>query len=1040
MNLYSRALKYIDIEDVKKKNCNKLIEDTLFNERIKQAREVLKNWNSPTYSDWRSNHLKEGMTTGNVFYTTFPSTGETNLDNIDGSNADSYTDAGGNDAFEGTSIRSNGTGEGSDGGFDLGQSYLGFDGDASTRWAILNPIDSTKFDTLVLRAIRGDDSNGGEDPDAAGEELRLYYLTPDGNTFRSISINPDGQQVLPANSDIIIGLSDGSSQSLRDWSISLPSYARGEGFTYMLYQLTNSGAGFDHYGITNIKYQRRAPLSLLVSLDSPEATSFISDGSGGMTAEEKKKRLEDMLAASDEYLETMFPTNQEAMERARENLQRNIDISLDPNTFVFPEYGSPTYNQMYDTTLDATSSQREIDAYLEQQGRTIDTLDKDFVSRLGSEAVLNLINNTNPEYQEKVLNSFGIDMSLLTDFTDESYQKLTDFMGLRAGGTPSTGWDGKFYDYKDPALEASRIVPLDVYLKAKERTDFYGLERPDVAEPGKRYVMEKKYSFSNDNEATPLYTGPQNKELEDKAREAWNDIGKVGDSYGLGYTWDLSHFEKGMGTGNSRLAPGTNFAREQVIDSMTAVLEHMYKNADELAYHYLDWAVPSDDLDLTEPYDPLYLLTRTDKGKRALDIALNSTARQLDYPKPSSGGGGAAPVNIDWWYRDVKENDYTIEKFQKAYEKIKTLSTDFKTYEQDEWYIKDPNTTVTTLTEHPYSDQMRQTQQQPPDQGGPNKPYMNIKVGDEQVIVRGNETVLDTMRGIDNRQKNSIEREMDRIQKMPPDVRTELTRLLNYTGTSDPPPSSPKKQQSIEEYLASLSPEEIEEMEKQMKLQGQTRASGIDAVGLGLAILGGIALGTVGAGTAIGTTLGSALSRIKNLIPKRPPTIRPTQSRYPTPATSRPMSAKGKDFGARMRQQVSQEYGTTTSQQGGKVIRTKPTPQRGYNPGGNTSLLKNSYEPKGNLISEKSKDHNEIIAKQGKLKSPSEFFKRADVKPVYPDTPPPEMVQGRHPDLVDGEKVSDRFNRLDPISAKATPLTGNKNIDAKILKARKQAK
>ena len=58
-----------------------------------------------------------------------------------------------------------------------------------------------------------------------------------------------------------------------------------------------------------------------------------------------------------------------------------------------------------------------------------------------------------------------------------------------------------------------------------------------------------------------------------------------------------------------------------------------------------------------------------------------------------------------------------------------------------------------------------------------------------------------------------------------------------------------------------------------------------------------------------------------------------------TPGSPGKPTSKGADFGKRMRQQVAQEYGTTTSQQGGKVIRTRPTPQRGYNPGGNTSKL-----------------------------------------------------------------------------------------------------
>ena len=58
----------------------------------------------------------------------------------------------------------------------------------------------------------------------------------------------------------------------------------------------------------------------------------------------------------------------------------------------------------------------------------------------------------------------------------------------------------------------------------------------------------------------------------------------------------------------------------------------------------------------------------------------------------------------------------------------------------------------------------------------------------------------------------------------------------------------------------------------------------------------------------------------------------------------------------------------------------------------------------------------------------------------FPDNPPPEMVNGWHPSLVDGKYVSNRFNRLDPISAKAMPLTGNPHIDKKVKEARRQKK
>ena len=453
MNRYSRVFHHISLDDVKRNKIKSEEKQKDFFKSIREARNFLRDLNSPYYSDWRSNPIEEGMNTSNVFQTTFPGTGQSNLENIDANNADAYTAAGGQDALNGTSIKASGTGEGSDGGFDLGQSYLAFDGDATSRHAILDPIDSSKFDTMVINAIVGNDSNGGEDPDAAGEELRLYYLEPGGSSFRSISVNPVGDQILPANADVLIDLGAGNG-SLQQFSINLPSYARGVGFTYMLYQLTNSGTEFDHYGVTNIKYQRRNPITLFVSLDSPEAVSFINDGSGGLTPAEKKKRLEDMLAASDEYMDTMFPTNQEAMKRAEENLKRNIEISLDPDTFKFPEYGTPQYNQMYNPRMDADSDTEQIKNALESKGLTIDTLDKDFNKQrgvfqsLGYDGTLTLLNN--PDTQEQTLTAMGIDPGLVNNYTPASWEKISKITNLRPGGTPATGWDGKFYNYDDP--------------------------------------------------------------------------------------------------------------------------------------------------------------------------------------------------------------------------------------------------------------------------------------------------------------------------------------------------------------------------------------------------------------------------------------------------------------------------------------------------------------------------------------------------------------------------------------------------------------
>ncbi len=66
-----------------------------------------------------------------------------------------------------------------------------------------------------------------------------------------------------------------------------------------------------------------------------------------------------------------------------------------------------------------------------------------------------------------------------------------------------------------------------------------------------------------------------------------------------------------------------------------------------------------------------------------------------------------------------------------------------------------------------------------------------------------------------------------------------------------------------------------------------------------------------------------------------------------------------------------------------------------------------------------------------------------DGKPAplgFPMQEPPKTVNGKHPDLVDGKKIANRFNRLDPQSAKAMPPTGNPHIDKKVRAAAKKPK
>ena len=75
--------------------------------------------------------------------------------------------------------------------------------------------------------------------------------------------------------------------------------------------------------------------------------------------------------------------------------------------------------------------------------------------------------------------------------------------------------------------------------------------------------------------------------------------------------------------------------------------------------------------------------------------------------------------------------------------------------------------------------------------------------------------------------------------------------------------------------------------------------------------------------------------------------------------------------------------------------------------------------------------------KENKLnKTISAFRKPTDIKPEYPETPPPEPdpETGMHPKY--GKRY--KHDKLDPQSAEAMPPTGNPEIDANVKKATNQ--
>ena len=67
---------------------------------------------------------------------------------------------------------------------------------------------------------------------------------------------------------------------------------------------SKKGMNTTMYALGNVNFQRKTPMNVFVGLDEPEATNFIRTDPimKGLSSGERKKKLEDMLDAGDEYL------------------------------------------------------------------------------------------------------------------------------------------------------------------------------------------------------------------------------------------------------------------------------------------------------------------------------------------------------------------------------------------------------------------------------------------------------------------------------------------------------------------------------------------------------------------------------------------------------------------------------------------------------------------------------------------------------------------------------------------------------------------
>jgi len=326
MGKFSKIFHHIESKDLRNKYEQKKAAKIEKEEKIKDTKKYILSAMEQVKYNWRSKidvgeAIRESMTTSDLSVSKEidAAPGDGTVTPVNAIDASSYTATTGfltpGDNFPanvGTQIRASGSGEGH-GGFNVGGNYLAFQGtgiddSANTRFAVLSPIDSTNIDTLQIKAIVGNDSNGGEDPDENGEELHVMYKTPAMDNAEFLITRPDGSTPdgININNHALIGLGAAPNAGLNDYSISIPDYARAEGTIFILVQPFNSGVGFDNYGVTEIKFQRKAPITVFVPLDNPEASSFIRSAPPKSTPKKRKKAVDDKLQASDDYTGSRF--------------------------------------------------------------------------------------------------------------------------------------------------------------------------------------------------------------------------------------------------------------------------------------------------------------------------------------------------------------------------------------------------------------------------------------------------------------------------------------------------------------------------------------------------------------------------------------------------------------------------------------------------------------------------------------------------------------------------------------------------------------
>ena len=239
MSLYTRARRHIDMDRVKELHEEKKRREEIIRQQQLIIAEIKSIDEKLKCVDWRR-ELEEGMTTSGMGMINLEPGGDVDLENVT-KTATPGTDGSG----------------GSGGSYSFGN----YDGTGNAGFTFR--LDTTKYDTLKFSASSGN---------ATKIELSI-----NGGSFSTLS----------------------SGTNL----INLSSANRGSNTLFTFNAEKSGGSGSSGASISGTAFQRRSPINLFVSLDDPEANAFIRMGDmNKLSAEERKKKLKDMLEAGNKYL------------------------------------------------------------------------------------------------------------------------------------------------------------------------------------------------------------------------------------------------------------------------------------------------------------------------------------------------------------------------------------------------------------------------------------------------------------------------------------------------------------------------------------------------------------------------------------------------------------------------------------------------------------------------------------------------------------------------------------------------------------------